>query len=149
MLNFEVLCLLYWTISFSTMTQKEEFTEFPCKSSYAGGCQKNIVTQWEDTSQQTRLYPLFTQYLCRDNFKLSVPISWSSPRQHNTISYHPMCNGMVESFNRMLKNLLKKHAARFGQELDRYLDRVLWAYHNAPHESPGEKPSFLLIMYSH
>ena len=29
-----------------------------------------------------RLYPLFTQYLCRDHFKLLVQTSWSYPRQH-------------------------------------------------------------------
>ena len=63
----------------------------------------------------------------------------------NTTSYHPMCNGMVERFNRMLKNLLKKHAARFVPNWDRYLDGVLWAYRNAPHESTGEKLSFLLF----
>ena len=63
----------------------------------------------------------------------------------NTTSYHPMCNGMVERFNRTLKNLLKKHAARFVPNWDRYLDGVLWAYRNAPHESTGEKLSFLLF----
>ena len=52
---------------------------------------------------------------------------------------------MVERFNRTLKNLLRKHAARFGPEWDRYLDGVLWAYRNSPHESTGEKPSFLLF----
>ena len=32
----------------------------------------------------------------------------------NTTAYHPQCNGMVERFNRLLKMMLRKHAARFG-----------------------------------
>ena len=63
----------------------------------------------------------------------------------NTTAYHPQCNGMVERFNRTLKSLLRKHAARFGPQWDEYLSGVLWAYCNVPHESTGEKPSFLLF----
>ena len=63
----------------------------------------------------------------------------------NTTAYHPQCNGMVERFNRTLKTMLRKHAARFGLQWDRYLSGVLWAYRNTPHDSTGEKPSFLLF----
>ena len=63
----------------------------------------------------------------------------------NTTGYHPQCNGMVERFNRTLKSLLRKHAARFGPQWDCYLSGVLWAYRNMPHEATGEKPSFLLF----
>ena len=52
---------------------------------------------------------------------------------------------MVERFNRTLKAMLRKHAARFGKQWDQYLSSVLWAYRNTPHESTGEKPSFLLF----
>ena len=55
------------------------------------------------------------------------------------------CDGMVERFNRTLKTILRKHAARFGVQWDRYLPGVLWAYRNTPHDSTGEKPSFLLL----
>ena len=65
----------------------------------------------------------------------------------NTTAYHPQCDGMVERFNRTLKGMLTKHAARFGMQWDTYLHGVLWAYRNTPHESTGEKPSFLL--YGH
>ena len=41
--------------------------------------------------------------------------------------------------------MLRKHAARFGLQWDRYLSGVLWAYRNTPHDSTGEKPSFLLF----
>ena len=63
----------------------------------------------------------------------------------NTTAYHPQCNGMVERFNRTLKAMLRKHAARFGVQWDRYLAGVVWAYRNSPHESTKEKPSFLLF----
>ena len=63
----------------------------------------------------------------------------------NTTAYHPQCNGMIECFNRTLKSLLRKHAARFGTDWDKYLSGVLWAYRNTPHESTGENPSFLLF----
>ena len=65
----------------------------------------------------------------------------------NITAYHPQCDGMVERFNRTLKGMLRKHAARFGMQWDTYLHGVLWAYRNTPHESTGEKPSFLL--YGH
>jgi len=63
----------------------------------------------------------------------------------NTTAYHPQCDGMVERFNKTLKSMLCKHAARFGPQWDNYLSAVLWAHCNTPHESTGEKPSFLLF----
>ena len=63
----------------------------------------------------------------------------------NTTAYHPLCDGMVERFNRTLKAMLRKHAAKFGTQWDNYLPGVLWAYRNTPHESTKEKPSFLLF----
>ncbi len=59
----------------------------------------------------------------------------------NTTAYHPACDGMVERFNRTLKAMLRKHAARFGGQWDRFLPYI----RNTPHESTGEKPSFLLF----
>ena len=44
-----------------------------------------------------------------------------------------------------MKTMLRKHAARFGNQWDRYLSGVVWAYRNVPHESTGEKPSFLMF----
>ena len=62
----------------------------------------------------------------------------------NTTSHHPQCNGMVERFNRTLKTMLRKYAAEFSTQWDRYLSGALWAYRNLPHDSTSEKPSFLL-----
>ena len=63
----------------------------------------------------------------------------------NTTAYHPQCDGAVERFNRTLKTMLRKHAAKFGSQWDRFLPGILYAYRNTPHTSTGEKPSFLLF----
>ena len=65
----------------------------------------------------------------------------------NTTAYHPQCDRMVERLNRTLKAMLRKHAARFEPQWDRYLAGMLWAYRNTPHESTRVKPSFLLLGY--
>ena len=61
----------------------------------------------------------------------------------NTTAYHPQCDGMVERFNWTLKTMLRKQAAVFGNQCDRYLSGVLWAYRNTAHDSTQEKPSLL------
>ena len=63
----------------------------------------------------------------------------------NTTAYHTQCDGAVERFNRTLKTMLRKHAAKFGSQWDRFLPGILYAYRNTPHTSTGEKPSFLLF----
>ena len=68
----------------------------------------------------------------------------SGIKKLNTTSHHPQCDVMVERFNRTLKTMLRKYAAEFNTQWDRYLSGALWAYHNLPHDSTGEKPSFLL-----
>ena len=40
--------------------------------------------------------------------------------------------------------MLKKYAAEFSTQWDKYLPGALWAYRNIPHDSTGEKPSYLL-----
>ena len=62
----------------------------------------------------------------------------------NTTTYHPQCSGMVEHMNRTLKAMLRKHAVKFGQQWEKYLPGVLWAYCNLLHETMKEKPSFLM-----
>ncbi len=41
--------------------------------------------------------------------------------------------------------MLRKHAASYGTQWDKYLHGVVWAYRNVPHESTSEKPSYLLF----
>ena len=43
----------------------------------------------------------------------------------NITTYHLHCDGMVERFNRTLKSMLRKRAAQFGSQWDRYLAGVL------------------------
>ena len=50
----------------------------------------------------------------------------------NTTAYHPQCDEMVECSNCSLKTILRKHTAKFGNQWDRYLPGVLWAYKNTP-----------------
>ena len=66
-------------------------------------------------------------------------------RKLNTTAYHPECDGMVERFNRTLKTALRKHAATYETQWDKYLSGILFAYRNVPHDSTGEKPSYLLF----
>ena len=63
----------------------------------------------------------------------------------NTTAHHPECDGAVERFNRTLKTMLRKQAAKYGAQWDRYIHGVVWAYRNTPHSSTGEKPSYLLF----
>ena len=72
-------------------------------------------------------------------------LSTTRNKKLNTTASHPQCNGVVERFNRTLKSMLRKQAAKFGMQWDKYLSGVLWAYHNTPHSTTGEKPSFLLF----
>ena len=53
----------------------------------------------------------------------------------NTTAYHPQCDGLIERFNRTLKTMLRKHAARYGNQWDKYLSAVVWSYRNTPHEA--------------
>ena len=65
----------------------------------------------------------------------------------NTTAYHPQCDGMVERFNRTLKGMLRKYAVKFGNQWDRYLSGVLWAYRNTPHETTKKShPIFCLAL---
>ena len=41
--------------------------------------------------------------------------------------------------------MLRKHAARFGDQWDKYHSGILWSYRNIPHASTGKKPSFPLF----
>jgi len=43
----------------------------------------------------------------------------------NTTSHHPQCNRMVERYNRTLNTMLRKYAAEFSTQWDRYLPGAL------------------------
>ena len=51
--------------------------------------------------------------------------------------YHPICNGLCEKFNGVLKKMLKRLCEKKPKDWDRYIDAALFAYREAPQESTG------------
>lgn len=49
------------------------------------------------------------------------------------------------TFQLHTKSALRKHAAKFERQWDKFLPGILWSYRNTPQDSTGEKPSFLLF----
>ena len=57
---------------------------------------------------------------------------------------HPQTDGLVEHFNRTLKQMLAKLVSKGGRDWDELLGPVLFAYRTTPHSSTGESP-FVLV----
>ena len=57
---------------------------------------------------------------------------------------HPQMDGLVECFNRTLKQMLAKVVGKKGRDWDELLGPVLLAYHTTPHLSTGEAPFYLV-----
>ena len=57
---------------------------------------------------------------------------------------HPQTDGLVEWFNRTLKQMLAKVVSRNGRDWDKHLGPVLLAYRAAPHSSTNVSPFYLL-----
>ena len=62
-----------------------------------------------------------------------------------TTPYHPQTDGLVERFNKTLKNVLRKIIQGEGREWEKYLPYVLFAYHEVPQESKGFSPFELIF----
>jgi len=56
-------------------------------------------------------------------------------KQSNTTPYHAMGNGIVENFNKTIKNLLKKVAAEKPKDWHRYLGPLMFAVCDTPQDS--------------
>ena len=63
----------------------------------------------------------------------------------NTSGYHPQTNGLCERFNSTLIQMLAKAGDRFGQDWDKHLPYVLYAYRVSVQDSTKESPFFLLF----
>ena len=58
--------------------------------------------------------------------------------------YHPICNGMVERWNRTLKYMLKRLCQDQPKQRHRLFNPFLFAYREVPQESTGFSPFQLL-----
>ena len=61
-----------------------------------------------------------------------------------TSPYHPQTDGLIERFNKTLKEMLRKSAVEDGKDWDRLVPYVLFAYREVPHESTGFSPFELM-----
>uniref|UniRef100_A0A8P4KRG8 Integrase catalytic domain-containing protein n=1 Tax=Dicentrarchus labrax TaxID=13489 RepID=A0A8P4KRG8_DICLA len=66
-------------------------------------------------------------------------------KKKRTSPYPPRGNGMVERFNRTLKEQLAKLIHHHGGEWDHYLPAVVLSFNSTPHSSMGYSPYFLTL----
>ena len=67
-----------------------------------------------------------------------------SIEQLPTSGGHPQTDGLVERFNRTLKQMLQKLVSKSGKDWDKKLGPVLFAYRTMPHSSSVETPFYLV-----
>ena len=58
--------------------------------------------------------------------------------------YHPMCNGLVERFHAMLKQMLRRMCTECPKDWDKFLPALLFAVREVPKESLGFSPLDIL-----
>ncbi|CAM5119864.1 unnamed protein product [Eretmochelys imbricata] len=58
-------------------------------------------------------------------------------KQLKTAPYHPQASGLVERFNGTLKSMLEKYTKKRGQNWDKLLPFLLYAYREVPQDSTG------------
>jgi transposase InsO family protein len=80
----------------------------------------------------------FTSEMTREVYRLL------SVQQSTTSPYHAMGNGVIENFNKTIKNLLKKVTAERPKDWHRYLTPLMFAVRDTPQDSTGFTPFELL-----
>jgi len=61
-----------------------------------------------------------------------------------TTPYHPMANGLVESFNGCLKTMIKRVCTDYPTEWHKCIDPLLFSYREVPQEATGFAPFELI-----
>ena len=61
-----------------------------------------------------------------------------------TTPYHPMCNGLVENFNKTLKNMMRRTCEEQPKNWHLYFDPLLFAYREVLQATTGFLPFELL-----
>ena len=64
--------------------------------------------------------------------------------QYISVVTNPQTNGLVERFNKTLKSLLRRAAVDVGEDWDKLLSYLLFAYQEVPQASTGFSPFELL-----
>jgi len=70
-----------------------------------------------------------------------------SIRQSTTSPYHAMGNGIVENFNKTIKNLLTKIVAEKPRDWHRYSGPLMFAVRDTPQDSTGFTPFDLIYRH--
>ena len=65
-------------------------------------------------------------------------------RKTRTTPYHPQSDGMVERFNRTLKDMISKYIRADGVDWDQKVQPCTFAYNSSVHAATGHTPFFLL-----
>ncbi|GFN79108.1 Zinc finger protein [Plakobranchus ocellatus] len=65
-------------------------------------------------------------------------------KQKTTTPYHPMCNGLVERFNAILKTCLRRLCSEQPRQWHRYINPLLFASREVPQDSTHFAPFELL-----
>jgi len=83
----------------------------------------------------------FTSDMMREVYRLL------NVKQSMTTPYHVSCKGIVDNFNKTIKNLLKKVTAEKSKDWHRYLGPLMFAVRDTPQDSTGFTPFELLYGY--
>ena len=115
----------------------------PCQTASAEETCDHLITHW------------ISRYGCpmtfqSDNGKAFVGdltkqlMKRSHIAQANSITYHPLTNGLVERQNRTLLNMLRVYCSRYMTDRDKYLPQMVEAYNSTQHSTTGISPFMIL-----